>query len=301
LLPRFEFGEVSLWGGYSFDVIIYPYSLLMGAGFLIAFALAAARGKNKGVDVRIFVDVGLYVVVSAAVGAKLLFILVHWESLSANPVTLIRSGGVFYGGFVAATVTVIWLLKQRALPIWFMADLLAPSVALGHAIGRLGCFAAGCCYGRPTGSMWGVTFNDPFSRQISGVPLGVPLHPTQLYDASAELAIFGVLLYLASRKKFDGQIFWSYVLLYASARFTIEFFRGDTHRGMFLNGALSTSQGVALLLFTAAITALLVLRRASGGPLDVLPSCPETARIRRGRTATTALLRISGWCRTRSK
>jgi phosphatidylglycerol:prolipoprotein diacylglycerol transferase len=158
-------------------------------------------------------------------------------------------------------LTSIWFFRKHRLPVWVMTDILAPSVALGHAIGRLGCFTAGCCYGKPTTMPWGVTFTDPYAKEIVGVPLGIALHPTQLYEALVEFALFGLLVFLAGRKKFDGQIFWTYVFGYSIARFVIEFFRGDLERGFVFGGALSTSQVIALLLVVAASFALLTLRR----------------------------------------
>ncbi|HXV63880.1 MAG TPA: prolipoprotein diacylglyceryl transferase [Vicinamibacteria bacterium] len=255
-----DFGEVNLLG-FQFHAILHTYGFLLAAGFLIALKVAAIRGKKFGVEANLMMDLGLYLLVSALVGAKLLLLVVDWEHYSHDPFSLVRSGGVFYGGLVAAVLTAIWFFRKHNLPVWVTTDILAPSVALGHGIGRLGCFSAGCCYGKPTSLAWGVTFTDPYAKEIVGVPLNVALHPTQLYEALVEFAIFGFLIYLAGRKKFDGQIFWSYVALYSTARFVIEFFRGDLGRGFVLGGALSTSQVIALLLLVTATFALATLRR----------------------------------------
>ncbi|HSF18486.1 MAG TPA: prolipoprotein diacylglyceryl transferase [Vicinamibacteria bacterium] len=255
-----DFGEVSLLG-LQFHAILHTYGFLLAAGFLIALKVAAIRSKKFGVEANLMMDLGLYILVSALVGAKLLLLVVDWEHYSHDPFSLVRSGGVFYGGLVAAVLTSIWFFRKHDLPVWMTTDILAPSVALGHGIGRLGCFSAGCCYGKPTSLAWGVTFTDPYAREIVGVPLNVALHPTQLYEALVEFAIFGFLIHLAGRKKFDGQIFWSYVALYSTARFVIEFFRGDLGRGFVFGGALSTSQVIALLLLVTATFALATLRR----------------------------------------
>ncbi len=255
-----DFGEVSLFG-VQFHAVLHTYGFLLAAGFLIALRVAAIRGKKFGVEANLMMDLGLYILVSALVGAKLLLLFVDWEHYRHDPFSLIRSGGVFYGGLVAAVLTSIWFFRKHRLSVWQMTDILAPSVALGHAIGRLGCFTAGCCYGKPTRMPWGVTFTDPYSKEIVGVPLNVPLHPTQLYEAFVEFALFGLLIFLAGRKKFDGQIFWTYVFGYSIARFVIEFFRGDLERGFVFGGALSTSQVIALLLLVASLFALLTLRR----------------------------------------
>ena len=135
-----------------------------------------------------------------------------------------------------------------------------PGIALGQSIGRLGCFAAGCCYGKPTHSFLGVTFTNPYSNQTVGVPLWIPLHPTQLYEAAANLVIFAILWLKLKRKKFDGQVFILYLTLYSVVRFTIEFFRGDPDRGFLFGGLLSTSQFISVILMIAAATLFFVLR-----------------------------------------
>jgi phosphatidylglycerol:prolipoprotein diacylglycerol transferase len=255
----FDFGQVTLWG-HSFQLFLPTYGALLAIGFLLALKFAAARGKKQGIETSLTLDLGLYILISALLGAKLLLLIVDWDHYRQDPVSLLRSGGVFYGGLVAAVITSLWFFRKHNLSAWQMTDIMAPSVALGHAIGRLGCFSAGCCYGKPTSVSWGITFSNPYSRQIAGVPLGVSLHPTQLYEAGAEILIFLILLFLTKRKRFDGQIFWTYVALYAVARFIIEFFRGD-NRGFVFEGALSTSQFIGILMLGAAITSLAVLHR----------------------------------------
>jgi len=255
----FDLGEITVWGR-TFHPILHTYGFLLAVGFLVALNLAARRAKNIGVETRMTMDLGLYILISALIGAKLLLVIVNWEHMQHDAWSLLRSGGVFYGGLIAAIVTALWYLRKHRLPAWKMADILAPSIALGHGIGRLGCFAAGCCYGKPTSSFFGVTFTSDYSHEIVGVPLGVALHPTQLYEAGAEFLIFGFLLWLSTKKRFDGQVFWTYVGLYAAARFVIEFYRGDP-RGFVFEGALSTSQFIGLLMLALSLFALLVLRK----------------------------------------
>jgi phosphatidylglycerol:prolipoprotein diacylglycerol transferase len=256
----FDFGELTLFG-FQLHAILPTYGFLLAAGFLIALKVAATRGRRFGVEANLMMDLGLYILISALVGAKLLLLIVDWDHYRHDPFSLIRSGGVFYGGLVAAVATAIWFFRKHRLSVWMMTDIMAPSVALGHAIGRLGCFSAGCCYGKPTSAPWGVTFTDPYAREIVGVPLNVALHPTQLYESGVEFLLFGLLLFLSGRKKFDGQIFWIYVGCYSLARFVIEFFRGDIERGFVLGGALSTSQVIALVLLAVSAFALLALSR----------------------------------------
>ena len=255
-----DFGRLTLFG-QTFQPILHTYGFLLAAGFLIALRLAATRAKKIGVETRMTMDLGLYILVAALVGAKLLLLIVDWSHYRHDPWSLLRSGGIFYGGLVAAILTALWYLRKHRLPPWKMGDILAPSIALGHGIGRLGCFAAGCCYGKPTTSLLGVTFTNDYAHQVVGVPLGIALHPTQLYEAGAEFAIAAFLMWLSTRKRFDGQIFWTYVALYSVTRFIIEIFRGDLGRGSVLSGALSTSQFIALIMFGVSILALFFLRK----------------------------------------
>ncbi len=178
--------------------------------------------------------------------------------------TLMRSGGVFYGGLIAAVVVALWYLRHYRMPMWTVTDVFAPGIALGHVVGRMGCFFAGCCFGRPTGVAWAITFHDTFAARNVGTPLNVPVHPTQLYEASAELLILGLLLASERQgRQFPGRTFWLYMFLYGVSRFVIEFYRGD-ERGMI--GMLSTSQFVSVILVPLAIVMLVVLGRRAGGP-----------------------------------
>jgi len=196
-----------------------------------------------------------------------LLLVVNFDVYRRNPAelwSLVRAGGVFYGGLIGAVGVAFWYIRRHGLPLWTTCDMFAPGVALGHVIGRLGCVMAGCCWGRPTGLPWGITFTDPFASANVGTPLGVALHPTQLYDAGAELAI--LVLLLATERKgrpFPGRTFWGYLLLYAVSRFVIELFRGDP-RGMVLG--VSTSQFVSLVLGPLSLVMLVMLSRRTGTP-----------------------------------
>jgi phosphatidylglycerol:prolipoprotein diacylglycerol transferase len=160
-----------------------------------------------------------------------------------------------------ALVVGLWLVRRYRLPVWATADMYAPGIALGHIIGRLGCLLAGCCYGRPTDQPWGLTFTNPLAASNVGTPLGVPLHPTQLYDAGAELLILAVLLIFERRgRPFAGRTFWLYMLLYAISRFIVEAFRGD-ERGALMG--MATSQFVSILVVPVALVMLARLRRRS--------------------------------------
>jgi phosphatidylglycerol---prolipoprotein diacylglyceryl transferase len=222
------------------------------------------KALAEGLPEQKVLDLCLYILASAILGAKLLLVAVEWRRYLANPrdlVEVLRSGGVFYGGLIAATAIGVWYMKKNHLPAWRIADMGAPSIALGEAIGRWGCFAAGCCYGRPTDGPFGVTFTDPFANEAVGTPLGVPLHPTQIYLSLNAFLIFLILQWAYRRKTYDGEVFWLYVLLYAITRGILEIWRGDLVRGFVIPGVLSTSQFIGLLAAGLAAGMLFYLSR----------------------------------------
>ncbi len=253
MYPRlFELGPIT----------VYTYGLLLAAAYLLGLQLARVRARGRGLDQNRVLDLGIYIIISALIGAKLLLLVTDWSSFRADPrelLTLARSGGVFYGGLILAVVVALWYIRHAGLPLWTTCDVFAPGIALGHVVGRFGCLFAGCCYGKPTTKPWGITFTDPFAAANVGTPLGVPLHPTQLYEAGAEFLILMFLLWSERRgRPYAGRTFWLYMLLYAVSRFIIEFFRGDD-RGMV--GIFSTSQFISILLAPLAIVMLVYLAR----------------------------------------
>jgi len=248
-------------------ITVYTYGVLLAAAYLLGLKLAMVRAEKRGLDANRVMDLGIYIIISALIGAKLLLLVTDFKTFSADPrelLTLARSGGVFYGGLILAVTVALLYIRRIGLPLWTTCDVFAPGIALGHVVGRFGCFFAGCCYGKPTTLPWGITFTDPFAAANVGTPLGVPLHPTQLYEAGAEAIILIVLL--ATEKKgrpFAGRTFWLYMLLYAISRFIIEFFRGDERGAV---GIFSTSQFISLLLVPLAIAMLVYLSRAVVAP-----------------------------------
>ena len=175
---------------------------------------------------------------------------------------MLTSAGDFYGGFIGALFAcAIFFRRHPELPFWPTADLCGPAIALGQAIGRIGCFMAGDDYGRPTDLPWGIAFTDLDAARIGGAPLGVKLHPVQLYESVVCLVLFAFLVRVSRRKRFDGEVILAYTLLYAMARFALELFRGDVDRGFVAHGLLSTSQFIALVLGSATIAVWLVRRR----------------------------------------
>ncbi len=192
--------------------------------------------KKQGIDPDEMWNLCGLVILAGIIGSKALYILTDWGYYSEHPREIfslgtLQAGGVFSGGLVLALLAAVWYLRKHKIRFLTAADLIAPGLALGHAVGRLGCFSAGCCYGRPTNEPWGVIFTNPLANEITGTPLGVRLHPTQLYEMVAELINFGVLYWIATRKKFEGQVIGLYMIVYGIERYVIEFFRGDPGRG----------------------------------------------------------------------
>ena len=161
-------------------------------------------------------------------------------------------------------------MRRHSLPLWVTCDAFAPGIVLGQAVGRVGCLLAGCCYGHPTDHPWGITFTDPIAATNVGTPLGVSLHPTQLYESFAAILILAFLLLLERKgRTFNGRTFWTYLLLYPVARFLIEFLRGDPRGTVF--DVLSTSQFVSVLLIPLSVIMLLVLSRTGGPTANRMP------------------------------
>jgi phosphatidylglycerol---prolipoprotein diacylglyceryl transferase len=252
-----------------------PYFVFHTFGLFLALAYLAAlwwllRGvRRDGLNGERAARLALWVVIGSIVGAKALMVIRSLPDYLSNPTELvsfstIQSAGDFYGGFVGAiAASLLFFARNRDIPAWHMADLCGPSIALGQAIGRIGCFMAGDDFGRPADLPWSVVFRDPEAAEIGGAPLGLPLHPVQIYESIVCLAIFISLVWLTRRKKFDGEIVLAYSILYATARFFLEYFRGDADRGFVLGGLLSTSQFIALIVIAVCIP-LLLLRWKKG-------------------------------------
>jgi len=240
------------------------YGVLLATAYLVAIWWASRKGPARGISSDDVSDLGIWVLISSLIGSKaLLFALTPKEFLSLSGlVRLLQAGGVFYGGLIAASATGLWMLHRRRLPLWKVADLAAPSIALGEAIGRVGCLAAGCCYGKPTDLPWAIVFTDPFTHATIGTPLNIPLHPTQIYLSLDALSLF-ILLEVIDRRwhRFDGHIFWIYVLVHSILRSIVEIFRGDQIRGFLIPDVISTSQAIAAVTALAALAMLVVLSK----------------------------------------
>jgi phosphatidylglycerol:prolipoprotein diacylglycerol transferase len=262
---------------------VNTYGVLLAAAFLAGLFVAARLGARDGLKRERIFDLGLWMLLAALVGSKLLLMVVEpeyrQEPLQLLSLDFLRSGGVFYGGFLGGLLAAVFLLRRYGLPFWKTSDAFAPALALGQSIGRLGCFAAGCCWGKECDLPWGVEFTQA-GHEATGVPLGVHLHPTQLYESAATLIIFVFLVWLHRRKRFGGQVLLAYAALYGATRFVIEFFRDDP-RGDILGltslTGLSTSQLISLFVGLGAL-ALLILRRRRASAAQTKDSDDE-ARV----------------------
>ena len=260
MYPRlFEFGWFT----------VYSYGLLLALAYLLGLRMALVRARHRGLDSTRVMDLGIWIIISALIGAKLMLLIVDWDYFSRNPrelLSLAQSGGVFYGGLILALIVALWYMWRHQMSVWATCDVFAPGIALGHVIGRVGCFLAGCCYGKPTDVPWAVRFSDPFAAANVGTPLHIDLHPTQLYEAGAELLILVLLLRTEKLgRPFPGRTFWSYMFVYGVSRFIIEMYRGDP-RGFLFGTNLSTSQFISIILVPLSLIMLFVLSRRSPSP-----------------------------------
>jgi phosphatidylglycerol---prolipoprotein diacylglyceryl transferase len=236
-------------GGYSQST----YGVLVAIAFVAALALTGRLAKQAGLKQDDVLNLGMYCALAGLAGAKILMFIVDLPQYVAHPseiftMATLRAGGDFFGGLILALAVAAVYMRRRNLPALPTADVFAPGLALGHAIGRLGCFAAGCCYGVRTHLPWAVTFTDP---DVNGAPLGVPLHPTQIYEALAEAIIFAILYWRIRKPHQPGAVISLYILLYGAVRFLVEFARFH-EQGNLWGGPLDTSQWISLALIVLA-------------------------------------------------
>jgi phosphatidylglycerol:prolipoprotein diacylglycerol transferase len=242
-------------GGFT----IYAYGSALALGFMVGMVLIFLKARKEGISVERVVELFCLSIFSAIIGARGLYVLLDLPLFLGDPSKIFRvweGGLVFYGGLILSLGAGLIYMRWYRMPIWKMADLFAPAIALGLSLARIGCFMAGCCYGKETSLPFGVTFTDPHSL----ARLGVPLHPTQLYEAVAGLALFLFLIWTEKRKSFDGQVFWLFLLLYSLLRFLIEFLRDDP-RGFLVWAFLSTSQTLGILLAILSLFMLSYMER----------------------------------------
>lgn len=243
---------------------INTYGVFLALAFLCAILITVKLAARDGLPREKIYDLCLWMLLSSLVGSKILMFFTEPEyrdhPLQLLSLDFLRSGGVFYGGLIGAILAGYFLMRRYQLPWWKTADACAPGIAIGNFFGRQGCFAAGCCWGKPTTLPWGVKFTE-LGHEITGVPTDAYLHPTQLYESFAMLAVFFFLLWLHKHRRFSGQAILFYALLYSAIRFAIEFLRDDPRGDLFgLTTAtgLSTSQIISLIVGIAALILLIV-------------------------------------------
>jgi len=261
---------------------VFSYGVLVATGVLLALWYGRRRAARVGVDPDKLWSLGIYGVLASLLGAKLWLIATAWEYYSANPreifsVAMFQSGGTFYGGVFGGVIGVVLYAHFQKMPLLPVFDICCAAIPLGHSIGRLGCFMAGCCFGKPTEVAWGVKFTDPVAAQLAGTPLGIHLHPTQLYEAALEFLNFLFLVWLGKRQRFSGQIAGTYMILYGFERGILEFFRGDPGRTMMFHDSISLMQIVSIILIAGG--SLLWWRGLNGSaPLGPAVVSAEAAR-----------------------
>ena len=237
---------------------IYTYGFFLALGFLTGIFLAKHEAKRVDEDPDKILDLAFYILIAAIVGSRFFYVATNPKIYLASPLEMFKiwNGGlVFYGGFIAALVTALFYMRIKNMPVWKTTDIIAPSLALGQTLGRLGCLFAGCCFGKTCDLPWAITFTHPDTL----APSAIPIHPTQLYSALTNFIIFIFLFSFRKKKKFDGQLFWTYVFLYGITRSIIENFRGD-FRGELVFGVLSISQATGCLMAILAIIMIVILR-----------------------------------------
>jgi phosphatidylglycerol:prolipoprotein diacylglycerol transferase len=240
---------------------VYAYGFFIVAGVAAAAILAVLKTRKSGIKISFenAAELFFYAVLSGFLGSRILYVLINFDVFRQDPTRVfnIWEGGlVFYGGLFPAAMVAFWYMRRHGLPLWKLADLISPLIALGLSFGRVGCFLAGCCYGKETSLPWAIVFRNPESL----ARLNVPLHPTQLYDAANGLALFFFLSWMEKRKAFDGQIFWLFLLLYSMTRFLVEIFRGDP-RGFLFGDLLSTSQAIGIVLAIFSVFMLSYMKK----------------------------------------
>ncbi len=238
---------------------IYWYGILAAVGFLLGFYTSGRRAPREGLTAEAIMNLAPWIIAGGILGARILYVISYYsEEFADKPwyeiFLLRRSGLVYYGGLIGASIsTVLYCLKEK-LPVWKVADILAPSIALGHIFGRLGCLMTGCCFGRPTEYPWAIHFPADHPTHGTGV------HPSQIYESLLNAGLFTFLIWFYKRKKFHGQIFAVYLIGYAFLRTFVESFRGDyPDRLKTFGGFLTPAQTVSTAVFATGIILLWIL------------------------------------------
>ena len=243
---------------------ISMYGVMYATAFMVAIFYLVRETKKDGYDPNLILDLCYYILISAVVGARLFYIIINFDHYMSHPLDIFKiwqGGLVFYGGFILAVLMTIWFVKKHKMKFLKIGDHLAPALPLGMSIGRLGCFFAGCCYGKEAENLpWAVTF----THLESLAPKNIPLHPSQLYSSLGAFLIFILMMLINRYKKFDGQTSASFFIAYPIVRIFVERFRGDYARKFLpLPGApelISTGDTVSFVVFLIGISWFLYLR-----------------------------------------
>jgi len=231
------------------------YGLILTVGFFLALYLAQTLGRRDGISPDSMSDLAISLLLAGIIGAKVLMIIVDLLGGRSFAQILdpgyLRAGGAIHGGVIGGVAAFFWRIKKLKMPLAATLDALVPAVALGQAIGRLGCFSAGCCYGTECHLPWSVTFTDPAAGMLSGTPLGIPLHPVQLYSSLASAVILGLLLLAGRHRRFTGQVVALYFMLEGVARIVVELWRGDLDRGLLFGIPWVSTGRLTALAFVA--------------------------------------------------
>lgn len=251
-------------------VVIHGYGLMIALGFLLCVIMAMYRAKKYELNSEAVLDIALFGIVAGFLGSKLLFVIVEFPAFLKNPMQILGSEGfVVYGGVIAGVLAGVIYCRVKKLEFFKYFDLAAPSIALAQGFGRIGCFLAGCCYGRETDSVFGVTF-----PAGSMAPAGVKLIPTQLLSSAGDFIVVLILILFHKRSRHTGDVGALYMLLYGVGRFVLEFFRSDD-RGTV--GILSTSQAISIAVVIGAVL-LFVWNRKRGEKAAEEPEKDETQK-----------------------
>jgi phosphatidylglycerol---prolipoprotein diacylglyceryl transferase len=252
---------------------IHTYGLLMAVGVGFGLWFLYVQASKQGLDAPKLLDAAFYTIIVSLIGAKLILFIGNFSYYMSYPkelFSLARSGGVFQGGLTFGLIFALWYFRRKKIPTWKAGDIVSAALALGHGFGRIGCFAAGCCYGSPCAVPWGVTFHNEYAHDLTGIPIGERLHPVQLYESILNFLNFFVLFMVLKRKKFHGQVFGLYIINYSVIRFIVEYFRGDhPDRAYLLQGptplsSLSYPQVYCILGIAAGIIFSLIMKKRKG-------------------------------------
>jgi len=245
------------------SLTVHWYGVMLALAFLAGIWTAGRRAPRNGIAGEKIADIGLWLIVGAVVGARTLFVISYWrEEFAGKPlweIFMVQHGGlVYYGGLIGATLAGVLYARARNLPLWKVADILAPSIALGYVFGRIGCLLNGCCYGRACDLPWAIRFPEGHETHPAGLA-AAPVHPTEIYESLLSLGFYFALALLYRRKRFDGQVFATYLMGYALLRSFVEMFRGD-YSAEHLHGGLTPAHLVSVGIFVAGAVLFWALR-----------------------------------------